>query len=70
MQRSFTISTVTAGTSTIERQLPLNAVAAERGLWKRNPRPSTYQTLEIACFALLALSGMAAVLYSVSMFLR
>jgi hypothetical protein len=43
---------------------------SERGLWKLDPVIRFYQKVETACYALLALSGIGAILYSVSVFLR
>jgi hypothetical protein len=43
---------------------------SERGLWKLDPVIRFYQKVETACYALLAISGIGAVLYSVSAIIR
>jgi hypothetical protein len=50
--------------------LPLNVGSVERQLWKLDPVNRFYRQVETVCYLLLAFSGIFAVLYSISEFLR
>jgi hypothetical protein len=69
MQRSSPVPHIPTWTSTAQIQIPLSAGKFERGLWKLDPKMRFYQKVENACYALLALSGIGAIFYSVSVFL-
>jgi hypothetical protein len=70
MQRSSNIPFSPYEISTAQIQLTLNADNAERQLWKLDPMIRSYQQVENVCHALLAISGIGAVLYSLIVFLH
>jgi hypothetical protein len=71
MQRSSNIPfSPYYGISTAQIQLTLNAGNAERQLWRLDPMSRAYQQVENVCHALLAISGIGTVLYSVIVFLH
>lgn len=70
MQRLSAIPYITPSTATVQIQLPLSAGNFERSFWKFDSVIRFNQKVETACYALLALSGIGTVLYSVSVFLR
>jgi len=51
-------------------QLHLSASDAGHQRWKLDPVIYSYQQIECACYAILALAGIGALLYSASVFLR
>ena len=61
---------IPAWTPTVQIPLPFERWQSERGLWKLDPVIRFYQKVETACYALLAISGIGAVLYSVSAIIR
>jgi uncharacterized protein (TIGR02246 family) len=53
-----------------QTQLHLSASDAGHQRWKLDPAIYSYQQIEYACYAILALAGIGALLYSASVFLR
>jgi hypothetical protein len=70
MQKSSAVPYIPASTSTIQKRLPLRACKSDSELWKFYPALSFYPKAETACYALLAISGIGAIIYSASVFLR
>jgi len=70
MQKLSAVPYIPASTATVRIQLPLRACKSESELWKPHPALWLYQKAEPACYALLAISGIDAIIYSVSVFLR
>jgi hypothetical protein len=70
MQRSSNISFTQTWSPVPLAHLPSNIGSTDRQLWKLNPVNRFYQQVESLCYWLLAFSGIFAVLYSISVFLR
>jgi hypothetical protein len=70
MQRSPNVSFARTWSPAPLAHLPLNARSTGRQLRKLDPVNRFYQQVETGCYSLLACSGIFAVLYSISVFLR